>query len=590
MAPAIEARTLSDLTHLASNPPKYPRNPTEEKRQPLTLYIVRVPGSKDVILTTLKPQQKNVTATDVAASLYYFHLNTEDDSRLLAEAEALHLEENEHKNDKRSSFPRKPLPETARSSLDLHRVSVLAVEPLLGSSPNSKITRKAVAPTKKMYVQRETKGDGEIARKLLGPRPPVSDANVSRKPLSSVDSRLSSSGPGISGHVNAAEGRDQSTATREMIGIGIEQQTRSSKEVFSVTIIRRDLASGAQWNVGTITGEELKHDQILSATKKSQQDISVCLTTAGYGQFRNTPTIDKPKVSDAASIVPTTAPMAFTRHIVMEGTSFWDRSTQHKRTRSDAPSTINSVPRGRAGSTDSLGTVFPKSPTHEQGMSHSKGYVFTSPWSGRCKFATSGSGRSLRCNHTLPSPVSASHTNDEGSSSQVAVASELRFNLPTSSIFQSSISPKKIHIGKGPNLGHFRIPKINHIRNKLSPDKSKPALPSRPPIGLPPGSYAAMYPSDDDETIPPRPTSQAQISVDGWSGTLNSPQATARWTSDEEDYHLDLSLGQEKAGGGNSGSRVKLGKLIIFDEGFKMMDLIVAANMGIWWSTWETKS
>ena len=32
----------------------------------------------------------------------------------------------------------------------------------------------------------------------------------------------------------------------------------------------------------------------------------------------------------------------------------------------------------------------------------------------------------------------------------------------------------------------------------------------------------------------------------------------------------------------------RLGKLIIHDEGFKMLDLIVAVNMAVWWSVWET--
>jgi hypothetical protein len=30
--------------------------------------------------------------------------------------------------------------------------------------------------------------------------------------------------------------------------------------------------------------------------------------------------------------------------------------------------------------------------------------------------------------------------------------------------------------------------------------------------------------------------------------------------------------------------------LIIHDEGFKMLDLVVAANMGIWWSVWVSSS
>lgn len=42
----VEARSLSSVTTIASNPPAYPRNPTQKKLDPLELYIVRVPGSK----------------------------------------------------------------------------------------------------------------------------------------------------------------------------------------------------------------------------------------------------------------------------------------------------------------------------------------------------------------------------------------------------------------------------------------------------------------------------------------------------------------------------------------------------------------
>lgn len=42
----VEARSLTSLINLAANPPQYPRNITHEPLQPLTLYIVRVPGSQ----------------------------------------------------------------------------------------------------------------------------------------------------------------------------------------------------------------------------------------------------------------------------------------------------------------------------------------------------------------------------------------------------------------------------------------------------------------------------------------------------------------------------------------------------------------
>jgi hypothetical protein len=50
---------------------------------------------------------------------------------------------------------------------------------------------------------------------------------------------------------------------------------------------------------------------------------------------------------------------------------------------------------------------------------------------------------------------------------------------------------------------------------------------------------------------------------------------------------LDLSLGQELAGGGFGGKQAKLGKIILEDEGLKMMDLLVAANLALWWRAYE---
>ena len=42
----MEARSLTALNTLAGNPPQYPINPAQEKQDPLTLYISRVPGTR----------------------------------------------------------------------------------------------------------------------------------------------------------------------------------------------------------------------------------------------------------------------------------------------------------------------------------------------------------------------------------------------------------------------------------------------------------------------------------------------------------------------------------------------------------------
>jgi hypothetical protein len=52
---------------------------------------------------------------------------------------------------------------------------------------------------------------------------------------------------------------------------------------------------------------------------------------------------------------------------------------------------------------------------------------------------------------------------------------------------------------------------------------------------------------------------------------------------------MDLSLARERAGGGMRGTSAKLGKLIIEDEGLKMLDLVVAACMGVWWGFYDQR-
>lgn len=64
--------------------------------------------------------------------------------------------------------------------------------------------------------------------------------------------------------------------------------------------------------------------------------------------------------------------------------------------------------------------------------------------------------------------------------------------------------------------------------------------------------------------------------------------STLSFSGDEgPEDRLDLSLGQEFAGGGIGGKQAKLGKIILEDEGLKMMDLLVAANLALWWRAYE---
>ncbi|KAL8945504.1 MAG: hypothetical protein Q9183_008066, partial [Haloplaca sp. 2 TL-2023] len=167
------------------------------------------------------------------------------------------------------------------------------------------------------------------------------------------------------------------------------------------------------------------------------------------------------------------------------------------------------------------------SPRHSRDRKEAQAtsYRFSSPWNGICDFDTGITGQALKCKHTPP-------TQDL----QTSVVSELRFNLPTSKNVGAT-SP-----------GVFR-----------SPEGPKP--PKRP-------SYSSN-----------RHRSEPSSSAGG-----NERRST------EEDDMVNpsiLSLGQERAGGGFGGKKAKLGKLIIEPEGLKMLDLLVAANMGLWWKAYE---
>ncbi|KAI9658322.1 MAG: hypothetical protein M1821_002455 [Bathelium mastoideum] len=121
MSEAIEAGSLSALTDLAANPPLDPRNPTDPERPPLVLYIARVPGSKDVFLSPLKPKQKVVSAQDVESSLYFVHINQPEDELLLRQE--LHATQQNYTETSATenhfrSLPRRPLSADSRNSLE----------------------------------------------------------------------------------------------------------------------------------------------------------------------------------------------------------------------------------------------------------------------------------------------------------------------------------------------------------------------------------------------------------------------------------------------------------------------------------------
>ncbi|KAI9771481.1 MAG: hypothetical protein M1840_002101 [Geoglossum simile] len=626
---AVVANSLSSLITLSSNPPKYPRTPYQEARDPLVLYIARVPGSKDVFLTTIKPRQKTVTAEDVTCSLYYLHVNQPEDDALLhdtAEDIGEHPGGHERSNIELNRVERRPLPPSSQFHPGRPELPTKGHPEYQYSAPSSsgsiQLSRKPVTGYTGNIPQSETGPQ----RRPLGPRPigyehqsvsqPLGLENThpnpqaERKPVlpprpslnvppgGSSLTRGRSESPTKRSEVSAS-GNDSSKLSttysmpRRSLNIPTYPRRPSSDVVpprnISITMIRRDPASSSQWNVGKITIISVpdgplssRHQRRSSSYAKaggSQHRISIEITNSGYTKFlppKRPPFYPPPDSEgrialseDQESIrwkdfayqnglssqppeeTGSEVDEVFRREVLEEGAGFWDRNLRRMSGFADGNNAsnypVNNAARPSSQATPNFGDMAGGPQGSETGESPakpmSKGDVFISPWDGRCEFSTGVGGRSLKCKHTLPV--------GDTSARQV---SELRFNLPASSTFSSSSSSdmKRPLIFTQYIRKHFRSSHHGYHHDS----ESLPSALSTPSISS--GSYNTTDSGNDrDDTKPGL------------------------------DRRLSIALGQEKAGGGSGGKRAKLGKLIVEDEGQKMLDLIVAANMGIWWRAWE---
>ncbi|KAF2147236.1 uncharacterized protein K452DRAFT_3837 [Aplosporella prunicola CBS 121167] len=725
-AHTVEAKSLSALTSLASNPPRYPRNPTHERHEPLVLYIARVPGSRDVFLTPLKPRQKIVTAEDVQSSLYYLHFDSPDDEVLKAEAavdDDLSSSDTQSPVKEHAPVVRKPLrkplpplpsedgaipppttikrkpvappvlsvrddsenkhnlpaplriqispsngrvshqrghssydvptlraekprptldtfshqrghssydvptlrPERSRPTLDTfsqqrghstYDVPTLRPEksrptldtfshqrghssydvptvrpersrPTLDTFSHQRGHSSYDVPTLRPQKTRPTldtfshqKSSYDLPTLRMGKSRPKLDTSSQNSSFSAYDlpeiplentrprarvtsrysyqsSRTTSSQysinpedrlpehPGFMEHSppRTVRGLDRSSPSSDHMSFSDStppkplRQVDQSVDDVCLTLIRRDPASGAQWNVGKIRdpqvfaiSSETFGSSATQRTKRAGTPMHLEINNPGYTKFCQQETngplptrssqesirTSRTSLSDSGSLTfgPDTT---FRRRIWLEGARLTPDYFSQQRLSSNA--SAYGVDTIRSPGEDGRRTI----------KSGFKGYVFQSPWNGRCEFVTGAAGSSLKCKHSLPV------SNPVFQSPQSVTVSELRFNLP--------------------------------------------AIPSTP---MEDGSVKRS-------SFFARPTLQKRMS----GLTINDhAERNGHWQPERNSHwqdilsggtNLDLSLGQESAGGGFGGNKAKLGKLIIQDEGLKMLDLIVAANMSIWW-------
>ena len=504
----------------------------------------------------MKPLQKVVTAQDVESCLYYVHLDSEEDEKLL-----------------RSLFT-KPRPDDM--PIALNNTSTI-VKDETNVTANHRVHRKPLSalshsiPRENWNALPQTesllRGHGQdhvamhagpndanssclpSATSLHGPRPmPGSSVGVidqasKSKRIDVFSGKWSERAPSISHGITPQPelpmdlGQDQIRSSSEAY------PSLGSCRVGSMTLIRR--YGGMQSNVGKVFYEHRDRPVAdgRSPLKSSSGADVIEIYTPGYGKFVKScsPSSVNSHTSDevySASDLMLPSQRAFSQHCCFQRQlhTASSRKRPSLQQRSAHSSSTLSVPVSRSGlamrrnsqqqtmfglRTD--GTSPPSSP--ESPPTNAKGHTFYSPWNGVCEFTTGIAGRSLKCKHTSESKDSAD--------SLSAALSSLRFHLPSS----SALGPPRTPISADTS----NVPKRTSIFSRHSKAYSESTVPSMSPYGK----------------------------------------------KVELEERLDLSLGQERAGGGFSGKQAKLGKLIVEGAGLNMIDLVVAANMALWRKVFE---
>lgn len=492
------------------------------KHEPLTLYIARVPGSKDVFLSPMKPREKVVTAEDIHSSLYFVHVEQPEDARLLIPLDYQNAE----------------YPEQTQASSHTPSVAPGIQRKAVPGAPIKVPPRKPIPGTLAPIHDAENRQNISAGQYDQRHRSLVPEHNP-RRSFDSNQSRQENDGPRPSPR-RASENPERNGTT--------------------LTLIRRDPASGSQWNVARIEDPNIfdvssSSDPVLK--KKIGSPMYIEILNPGYSKFLHSDTsssssglinsngdVPARSAQDSLSLphirTPQLEPLSlaseniFRRRLWMEGTQHGNAAFGHRKHTSQDYNTPQPSSRGRHGrqGEGAAGVQRPQpmpSFLQHQDQTYNtiqvserqtsfRGYVFNSPWNGRCEFITGLVGGSLKCRHVIPGL--------QGAPAAMTV-SELRFNLPSSS---KVMSPRAEESSK---RSSFFLRGTRHNRNN---------------------------------------------STDSTEDVRNSRD------------RLDLSLGQEFAGGGFGGKQAKLGKIILEDEGLKMMDLLMAANIGLWWRAYERAS
>lgn len=353
-----------------------------------------------------------------------------------------------------------------------------------------------------------------------------------------------------------------------------------------ITLVRRDPSHGTQWNVATMssarTDSEVIDIEILTPGYTKFANRNDPLSALGLGLGDNLP----PQIREAAAAAAAASSLNNVQPSSRERFKPGRFSRELRASRQQQPqpppqqqqpSSQQEFPRSSVDTTTrpSLDTLTIPSLTAQYDTTKIKSgyYSFLSPWNGMCTFSTSLNGQSLKCRHVIPGPPSSSSAAAAADTPAITVA-ELRFNTPLQMVTTTTSSQATITtpvpLMQGP-------PVQNTLLNDVKETSKRHTLASIFNPGRPRSRSGASLSSV--HTAPHQHSSSFGSNGGGGGGS------DERLSDEDErdDERLDLSLARENAGGGMKGDEAKLGKLIVSDEGIKMLDLVVAASMMVWW-------
>ncbi|EGE00796.1 hypothetical protein TESG_08089 [Trichophyton tonsurans CBS 112818] len=575
----VEARSLGSIVSLASNPPAYPRNPTQKPLEPLVLYIVRVPGSKDVFLSPLKPPTKSsLSPESLNASLYFIHVAGPRDEEILESIEKERHTQQQHQQQQQTT---NPIPQSSKLAI-LNRTRRKPV-PGVATAADTQLAAAPPLPTRPQHITQDpgqnagTRCEREQEDLALGSVTPVHE----HSPIS-----LSGS-PGQP----LWEPQPPILPPRPLPVQPVDEDTRrwSAQVTASISAIgspqlqsRRDQASGttvrASWDGGR---RPLFQPE---PTQRPQGQRSLLHIPEDEGPKPPLPLRPRKSYERPREAAP--APPFHLTLIRRDPThsSQWNVGTidnigsSPSEGRQDGSIKVEITTPGYQKfavdtsrmSFESLGIKLPATARSldaarppQQSMSSNNMSRDAEDMSDSGRGA--GPVKFTRLLKLWQPPQSSSHHKHQSSSH-----GEM-FNLS---------SPKANKYPQKSN-GHYQFLSIwNGYCNFVTAAngrtlKCKHTIPGA--AGTSPSSAMTTTVAEIRFNLPtllPRPSSS--------SDQNSSPTKSSPWVGE-----LDLSLARERAGGGLRGNSAKLGKLIIEDEGLKMLDLVVASCMGVFWKYYD---